>query len=462
MRKLILRSSKCFPVLRLRSTVRKLQQSDIAIHTRRLQAGSVIRWALLFFMATLGWFGPFAAKAKFAVSQTRLVPVERLFTNLQQRLARDTNDFEVTYDLARLHSMAYSTPNFVILNVRADTDRPQFYSPWEDSGVPTAVSLSPSSKLRAQALRHLTNAILLYERAIVLLKKSTNDTAYKEWLVLPLELGHAWCLDQAGRRNDALAGYRKALAVAWKEEVTGEFKLKEWVEDKWEAVKAGTSPFRGPARRGYIGPGVCFSEEIIGYMLKLLEPANDAKEIAELKDRQKTLKSVGRAITPILVPLTKATALEELVNPNAAVTFDLDGSGLPRQWGWITPKAAWLVFDPSGQGQITSALQMFGNVTFWIFWRDGYAALRSLDDDHDGALRGPELRGIALWQDLNGNGVSDPGEVRSVAEWGITTISCRGEPHSTGVSWCLNGVTFANGETRPTYDWVAPSPSHAE
>jgi hypothetical protein len=127
----------------------------------------------------------------------------------------------------------------------------------------------------------------------------------------------------------------------------------------------------------------------------------DAKEIADLQGKQKTLSGMGRAVTPILVPLASGMALQDLVDPNASVTFDLDGSGLPRQWGWITPKAAWLVFDAEGQGKITSGLQMFGNVTFWIFWRNGYEALRSLDDNHDGVLRGAELRGIALWQDRN-------------------------------------------------------------
>jgi hypothetical protein len=79
-----------------------------------------------------------------------------------------------------------------------------------------------------------------------------------------------------------------------------------------------------------------------------------------------------------------------LTNPNARVAFDLDGSGLPRKWGWITPKAAWLVYDPAGEGRITSGLQMFGNVMSGItpererahcasqrpsgsFWRDAVA-----------------------------------------------------------------------------------------
>lgn len=401
-------------------------------------------------------FESFRTQAMFAWYETQQVPLTRLFTNLQQRLAQDTNNFELTYDLARLHSMAYST-NLVSIAVRTNDDRPQFFRPGSDSGVPKVVDLPASSNARARALEHLTNAILLYERAILLLKQSTNASMRNAWIVLPLEVGHAWCLDQAGDRAEALKAYRKALALAWKQEVTGEFSFTEWVQDTWNAVKSGKNPLRVRRHRGSIGPGVCFSREIIGYMLKLLDPVEDAKEIADLKEKQKELLMMGRAITPILVPLVDGVGLDELVEPMASVPFDLDGSGHVRPWGWITPKAAWLVYDPDGKGQVTSAIQMFGNVTFWIFWYDGYAALRGLDDDGDGTLRGDELRGVALWQDSNSNGISEPGEVRAVAEWGLTSISCVGEPGSCGTTWASRGAAFRSGQTRPTYDWIASS-----
>jgi hypothetical protein len=239
-------------------------------------------------------------------------------------------------------------------------------------------------------------------------------------------------------------------------EVTGDFVFKEWVKDVWDDVKAGRNPIHG-RNRGFLMVGECYCEEIIGYMLKLLDPAKDAKEIAELTERQKTLKSMGRAITPILIPLEADARFDELVDPAAAVTFDLDGSGLPRKWGWITPKAAWLVYDASGSGEITSALQLFGNVTFWMFWRDGYAAMSALDDNGDGVLSGDELPGLALWQDRNSNGISEPGEVRSVQTYGIISIACQSQAESAGLKWHPHGVGFSGGPTRPTYDWITRS-----
>lgn len=384
--------------------------------------------------------------------ETEKVPLERLLLNLERRLVKNTNDFELTYQLARVHSMAYAT-DLKQLDVIKKTGTPVFDHPGEDKGVPEAVQVFKTAQARADALKHLTNAITLYERSLVLLQRTTN--AYP-WQILPVQLGHAWCLDQSGQRNKALDAYRKGLRTAWKHEVTGDFDFKEWVKDVWNDVRAGKNPVHS-RRRDYIGPGVCFSAEIMGYLLKLLDPVKDAKEIAQIKQDQQILGSMGRAMTPIIVPLQANIALADLVNPSAKVAFDLDGSRRARKWSWITPNAAWLVYDSNGSGKITSALQMFGNVTFWIFWPDGYAALSSLDDDGDGALQGQELRCLALWQDRNENGISDPGEVLPLQAFAITAISCTGCTGPGKVKWNPHGITFATGEVRPTYDLVLPA-----
>ena len=116
----------------------------------------------------------------------------------------------------------------------------------------------------------------------------------------------------------------------------------------------------------------------------------------------------------------------------------------------------WLVYAPRADRRVTSALQLFGSVTFWLFWDNGYAALRALDDNHDGSLTGAELEGLALWQDRNGNGVHDDGEVKPLAAWGIVGLSCA---HESGgdrdfdiAATSPAGVTFAGGHTRATYD----------
>ena len=133
-------------------------------------------------------------------------------------------------------------------------------------------------------------------------------------------------------------------------------------------------------------------------------------------------------MTPIAVPLRDGLVARDLEDRDAAVAFDADGSGLNRPWTWVTKDAGWLVYDPKGRGEITSGLQLFGNVTFWLFWENGYHALASLDDDGDGELTGDELKGLAIWHDAGHLGVCDPGEVKPLSAYGIVAVSCRFEP----------------------------------
>jgi len=394
----------------------------------------------------------FRCDAMYIQFETQRVPVDRILTNLQQRLARNSNDVQVLYYLARVHAMAYST-NLNFLNVRTNDNLPEFDYPGSDDGVPDGVFLRSDAAADQIARKHLTNAIWYYARAISSVFKGTNETAHR-WLIVPIHLGYAWALDQAQRREEAVKAYRRALQLAWKREVDESFSLKEQVGWSWDRLRSGQNPFSKRPRYG-LGPGVCYSEEIIKYLLALLDPVKDSKEIGQLKSDQAKLQAMGRAVTPIIVSLEEGIALKELINPAANIQFDLDGSALDRRWTWITPRAAWLVYDHDGSGRITSGLQMFGSVTFWIFWRDGYDALSSLDDNADARLTGSELTGLALWHDRNSNGVSDSGEVRSVTDHGIIAIECRKVAHESGIVFNPQGVLLKDHATRATYDWVA-------
>jgi len=169
------------------------------------------------------------------------------------------------------------------------------------------------------------------------------------------------------------------------------------------------------------------------------------------------LGKLPHLVTPIAVPLADGLTASDLEALDARVTFDVDGSGLDREWSWITPKAAWLVSDPKLDGKINSGRQLFGNVTFWMFWNNGYAPLAALDDDRNGILTGKELAGLALWRDANSNGVADPGEVKPVSAYGIVAISSKWQTldkNPDKVAFSPNGVVFQDGTTRPSFDLV--------
>jgi hypothetical protein len=311
--------------------------------------------------------------------------------------------------------------------------------------------------------KNLSLALKHYEAALALMRKS-SDIDNIGGSVRRVQLGYAWCMEMSGLRTQALDLYRQTFCASWQLEISHDFDIQGWKSGKTLKLSdlkpidepAADKPGRLSTRySGPIGPGICFSEESINYMLRLLDKQKDATEIGVLNYHKKHLSTMGRMITPILIPLADSP-FETLINPDAGVAFDLDGSGLARHWGWITPKAAWLVFDGKQTGQITSGLQMFGSVTFWIFWRDGYQALGSLDANGDGLLNGTELNGLALWQDINGNGISEPGEVKPIATYGIDQLSCRGETTGPGLKLSRQGVRFKDGSFRPTYDWDSP------
>lgn len=158
-----------------------------------------------------------------------------------------------------------------------------------------------------------------------------------------------------------------------------------------------------------------------------------------------------------MIPLRGNLAACDLEDLSANVAFDADGTGLQKRWTWISKDAGWLVYDPHHTGKARSALQLFGGRTFGMFWENGYHALASLDDDRDGILVGKELEGLAIWQDLNGNGICERGEVEPLANWGIVAVSCRyltDMKHPDGITCSPQGVYFRDGSHRPSYDII--------
>jgi hypothetical protein len=200
--------------------------------------------------------------------------------------------------------------------------------------------------------------------------------------------------------------------------------------------------------------------EAIDHLAYLAHSAADRRSVASLRRRLGNARHVT-VVTPIVVPLADAS-FDALTNPSSPVAFDFAGTGDTRARGWLTADAAWLVWDPEGLGEVRSGFDMLGQRTWAVFWTDGFEAMRSLDDNRDGALTGAELGGLALWRDVNVNGISDAGEVAPVSAFGITGLAVNGREEMPGLLVAPAGVDFVDGTRRPLYDWtpgVAGAPS---
>lgn len=377
-----------------------------------------MRSVRLALVAVAGLLSADAARALFARVEIEKVPVERLMKNLEEAVKKDPKDAKAVINLARLHAMAYSLRSDEIPVNQTKPD--QIWFGYEPPIVPFNAVAKTDDKEKLKAAKvHLEKALKLYEDA---LKLAPDD--------LKAQLGYAWLLTQTDRKADAIKALRKVAEEGWKQ------------DQKLKGLFPGTH---------------VFTTETASYLVPLLDKEKDKEEIAKLNERIAEIKKLPRAVTPVAIPLRDGLSAADLEDRDARVAFDADGSGRKERWTWIKGNAAWLVHDPKRTGKIDSALQWFGGVTFWLFWETGYDAMAALDDNRDGELRGAELDGLALWHDANGNGVCDPGEVRSLSEYGIVALSCQFErdaTHPDRIAYSKAGVTFKDGRTRPTFDLV--------
>lgn len=142
---------------------------------------------------------------------------------------------------------------------------------------------------------------------------------------------------------------------------------------------------------------------------------------------------------------------------NSSVWFDYNHNGFAQHTGWARGSDGFLVRDANGNGRIDSIAEMFGNPT-----QGGFDMLAGFDDNGDGAITSADAIYAALqvWQDKNENGVTDAGELKSLAELGIVSISLAStaptQPTEVGGNRIAreSSFTFTDGRTYKLADVV--------
>ncbi|WP_150113254.1 beta strand repeat-containing protein [Methylobacter tundripaludum] len=132
----------------------------------------------------------------------------------------------------------------------------------------------------------------------------------------------------------------------------------------------------------------------------------------------------------------------ETVPPSSTnpILFDHDGDGVKSGTGWIKADDGFLVLDRNGNGSIDDGTELFGdstplldaagNVTGKAM--DGFDALAQQDSNGDGEVNSSDAHFAALrvWQDLNQDGISQAGELKTLDELGIAGINVGKTEHS--------------------------------
>ena len=450
-----------------------------------------------------------AAVAKFM--HCPQAPVTRLLANVAKALEKSPDDAHLLYLKGRTHAIAYAQGESANGHCESSGGRDHTAEPVLPTfGTRDYDLLQFKGEADDTRLAHLRDGIRCLRRGSDLANAPEKGSAESDDRPL-LFLGLAWLLDD-GSRFSAQAGHpegvepKDALTEVERAEIDARIaRLGAQKEDerkaafdalrrslprcwqrlvvqkgaKAEAVRSGvkallTRWWQDQALDAYrkalaltreedakdddLRDTYTISREAGNAILRLqdatLGAEAAARERADVERHLKTLDARGKAVTPIVFPISRPGPLTELLPAGRRARFDLAGDGIVRSWPWPSAEAGLLAWAPDLAKPITSGRQLFGARTWWIFWRDGYEPLSMLDDDADGRLAGAELDGIGVWRDLDGNGRSDAGEVVSASAHGIAWIAVRATRTEDGVPATDRGIGLLDGTTRPTYDWT--------
>ena len=413
------------------------------------------------------------ASAKFAQPQN--VPIDRLVANQTAFLKKNPNDWKATYTLARIHYLAFANDvsvlgayqwkeedpytlarwqNFQWASVNAEAEKltraelkldsnPQWKDPkFKEFNKVKQTKLNelrknnwkPTPKTPNQTMSHYNHSKDLFQKVI----ENDKDPALATLGLASLEEQYASAALQERLRSvqsrpkassiNAIAdSYHKAFSLAQKKDAERKFKPLHGLNSlvSYEAGKA------------------------------YLRLAPEGEHVAAVKAH---IAKMG-PITPLVIDLTgKRKSINDLIDSSKSVQFDLAGIGKTDTYSWPHADAGFLVWAPNKNlknTKITNGKQLFGVYTWGIFWQDGFQALASLDNDHNGELAGTELESLAIWQDANQNGISEAGEVKPLETFQIKSLSTSFNTTEGIHPHHADGVRLNNGKSLPVWDWMA-------
>ena len=264
------------------------------------------KYLSLVLIAVFG-LGTISSFGRFARPELEDVPLQRILENLSKKAEEAPDDAATNHHLARTHAMAFAKKigDEDVVKAWQGWGKKDPLSPWfgyQPKFVPFGeVKEIDDAEKSELAKAHLESAIAYYRKAL-----EAKPDEHK------IKLGLAWCLTQNGDNEAAIPLLRVVATAAWEKESKS---------------------------RGTFGP--ILYVETADYLAPLLDKEKDADELADMEKKKQKLLALPRAVTPIVVPLADDMDPNSLIDREARVRFDLDGSGRTPEWQWITKDAAW-------------------------------------------------------------------------------------------------------------------------
>ena len=157
-------------------------------------------------------------------------------------------------------------------------------------------------------------------------------------------------------------------------------------------------------------------------------------------------------MAPIAVDLD-GNGVDPIGADESNVPFDWDGDDQKEHSAWVDRKDGFLVIDLAADGTAGAdgVIDQRKELAFtsWAQWTTSdLEALRGAFDTNDDGMfdaRDERWSEFRIWQDKNQNGISDKTELRTLEEWGFTSIALT--PSSTTPACLVDGSAIASTST---------------
>jgi Ca2+-binding RTX toxin-like protein len=188
---------------------------------------------------------------------------------------------------------------------------------------------------------------------------------------------------------------------------------------------------------GVIGPAIGeIGPQFTGYMDEISRGLNDLMTRAMNWSGSKD---------PLAVDLDGDGIDATAIAASDPVLFDHDADNIKTATGWIAPDDGLVVLDRNGNGTIDTGRELFGDNTLLAngeLAAHGFEAIAELDGNADGRIDAQDAAytQLRIWRDLNQDGISQSGELSTLADTGIASI---------GVVGTATSIDLGNGNTQP-------------
>ena len=153
----------------------------------------------------------------------------------------------------------------------------------------------------------------------------------------------------------------------------------------------------------------------------------------------------GTVHTDPLVLDLDGDGIELSVRSDTGAAYDVDSDGFAEHVGWVRGGDGLLARDLNHDGKIEGMSELFGNES-----TSGFSVLAGYDDNHDGVIDGNDavFSDLVVWRDANGDAITDPGELLTLADLDIVSISVQATETAPNTAVAGNLITETATFTR--------------